>query len=314
MLLLWRSAQTSALIVDVAAVAAGWALELYRPSVTALVAESVEDPADQVSAFALYQLGASVGLALGPAVGRIVAAHSYAPLFIGDALTSVVWAVGALIALPRARRVEGTTAETRSAVGTIVRDRRFLRFWLATLLVSLILFQAQCTFPLWVTPNGHSSVPYGLLLGLNSALTVLFQLPLSFRTRNYERSRVLAVGSLFAGGGFGLLALGGSLPLLVASVVVWSGSELISWPVARAWLIELAPPGLVGRYVGAQSLTFGLGLTLAPLLGVRLYIVDPHLLWLGCGIVGFAAAGIIATGEGGKSSRAGRLPREASGR
>jgi MFS family permease len=291
MLALWQSVHVGPLPVYSAALLAGWASELYRPSISALIAASVELGPKQVRAFAVYQLGASIGLALGPAAGGLVATHSYAPLFIADAATSVVAAVVSLAALPGGRHVRVEVRD--SAVAAMLRDRAFVRFWVAAFLVNVILFQAESTLPLWVTAHDHSSAVYGALLGMSAAMTVLFQLPLTRVTNGFPPWRVLAFGNLLAGIGFGMLTFGADLVLLVASVLVWSSCQMLSWPVASAWVTEHAPPGLVGRYAGARSLTFALGLTIGPLFGTTLYGISPRLLWLSCLALGVAATALL---------------------
>jgi MFS family permease len=296
MLTLWRVTGAGATAIYGATFATGWASEAYRPSVSALVASTVEAGPRQVTAFALYQLGANLGLALGPVVGGIVAAYSFTPLFVGDAATSLIFAAISLVALPAgADRAGAVTVSSTSALRTILADRVFLRFWAAVLLVNVVLFQAQTTFPLWVTGNGHSATVYGALLGLNAAVIACFQLPLTSYTSRVPAWQVIGFSSLLAGSGFGILALGGSAPLLIVSVLVWSGSELVGWPVARAWVTEHAPAGLVGRYAGAQSLAFGLAFMLAPLAGTALYAVSPRLLWLTCFTGGLLGAALLSS-------------------
>jgi len=46
-----------------------------------------------------------------------------------------------------------------------------------TVLVNVILFQAQTTLPLWVHRQGLPTSSYGLLLALNSGLVLVLQIP-----------------------------------------------------------------------------------------------------------------------------------------
>jgi MFS family permease len=96
-----------------------------------------------------------------------------------------------------------------------------------------------------------------------------------------------------SGAGFALLAFSADPAVLVASVVVWTFAEMIAAPASNAYVAELAPAHLRGRYQGAYTLTFSLGLTLAPVLGGRLFEWSPAGLWLLCGAAGVAAAGMI---------------------
>jgi len=306
MLALWLSAELlGPREVDFAAFSAGWASELYRPAVTALIAGSAAAGPAQVTAFAVYQLATNVGLALGPAVGGIVARHSFAPLFIGDAATSLAWGALALAALPRDATAHSATRPSGTrAAPVILRDGAFLRFWTAGLLTNVVLFQAQVTLPLWMTAHRYPSSAYGVLLALSAVLTACFQLPLTAVTTRFPAWIVVAIGSLLAGAGFGMLALGASWPVLILSVLIWSGCDLVAWPVAGAWVAAHAPAGLTGRYAGARSLTFGLGLALAPVVGTTLYTMEPRVLWLSCLALGATSALLLLVP--GTSVRVGR--------
>jgi MFS family permease len=291
MLALWQSTRLGDSAVVICALLAGWASELYRPSVSALISSSVSGLSNRVTAFGVYQLGANAGLALGPVVGGLLASYSFTPLFVGEAATSSIWGVMTLILLPRGGRL--SARQRGSALSTMARDRRFVRFWIASLLVNIVLFQAVTTFPLWVLDNGHSTAVYGALLGLSAGAIVVFQLPLTHWTRHRAAWPIIAGGCVLAGVGFGMLSFGGGLALLAISVLIWSFCETLAWPVAGAWVTQHAPAGLVGRYAGARSLTFGFGLIIAPFFGNVLYDVHPTLLWLACFVVSTTAAGLL---------------------
>jgi MFS family permease len=292
MLALWWAIETGADSVHVSCLLAGWASELYRPSVSTLIAASVPTRASRVTAFALYQLGVTVGLALGPVLGGIVAGHSFTPLFLGDAATSAVWGVVSLIALPRTSRT--ADRKDRPTGRGPYGDHTFMRFWTSSLLISVVLFQAHSTFPLWLAAHGHSSAFYGSLLGLNAALTGVFQLPLTRWTRRFRPWRVLVLANLLTGLGFGMLILGGGIVGVVAPVLVWSTGEILAWPVAAGWVTDHAPPGFAGRYAGARSLSFALAYVVAPLVGTAIYGVSPPMVWASCFVFGSASAALLA--------------------
>jgi MFS family permease len=293
MLALWRAVEFGTDAVYLSSLLAGWASELYRPSVSAAIAGSVPAGASQVTAFALYQLGASVGLALGPVIGGILAAHSFTPLFLGDAATSSVWGILSLMALPRTDSA-GNPKGGLAFQGPF-RNRVFLRFWISSLLVNVVLFQAHSTLPLWLADHGHASATYGALLGVNAALTAMFQLPLTRWTRRFHPWRMLAVAHLLCGVGFGMLMLGGGIHVVVVAVLVWSAGEILAWPVAAAWVTRHAPPEATGRYAGARSLSFALAYVVAPLVGTALYEATPRILWAACLGMGTFSAVLLAT-------------------
>jgi MFS family permease len=275
-----------ALIIALAAVT-GLASELYRPATSAIMAAAVPAGPARLTAFSVYQLGVSAGTAAGPAVGGIVAEHSFLALFAADAATSAAWGILAWVTLPGTRPGQAGPRPTSPAV---LADRRLLRMTAATFLVNLILFQAQTTFPLWVHRQGLSSAAYGLLLALNSALIMLLQIPSTRLTARASPPAVISLTSIVTGGGFALLALGHGAAVLALAVIVWSLGELTQWPVAAAYTTSLAPAGLTGRYAGTRSLAYGAALLAAPLAGTALYHLNPATLWTGCLTIGILAA------------------------
>jgi MFS family permease len=281
------------LIVALACVT-GLTSELYRPSTSAIMAREVDGPR-RATAFSVYQLGVSAGTAAGPAVGGLVAEHSFRLLFAADAATSLAWGLIACLALreppPEASERTAPPPQLRR---TVLADHRLLQIAVVTLLVNVVLFQAQTTLPLWVHDQGLSSGRYGLLLGLNSGLVMALQLP---ATRLITRARpkaVIAVSSLVVGAGFALFSVAHAMPALAGAVAVWSLGELVQWPVAATYTTSLAPPGMTGRYAGTRSTAYGLALLVAPLAGTALYRLDPVVLWLACAAVG-AVAAVITT-------------------
>lgn len=278
----------------VLAFVAGLVTELYRPACTALLADLVDNE-HRVTAFGMLRLAINAGWALGPAAGGWLAAHSYNWLFIGDALTSLAFAVLAFFWLPK--NVPGAATDRvpwLAAMTTIRRDRAFIQVLAATFLLAVIFMQPHSTFGLEVKAGGFSEKTYGLLLGLNGMLIVIFELPLTMITRRFPPKPTMALGYVMAGIGFGLIARGSELWIYVLSVTVFTFGEMICLPVQMAYVAALAPANLRGRYMGASGLTWAFALVVGPAAGMKLFEFDPNTLWfalVGCGVL---AAAIIA--------------------
>jgi MFS family permease len=276
-------------------VVVGLTTELYRPASAALLADVV-GPEQRVAAFGVWRFAINLGYAAGPVVAGLLAQHSFFLLFVGDAATSVAFGVVALVALPKGTRVAAHLELPGESIRAIARDRRFLLFLLASVLGAFVYFQAQTTFALQIVADGHSSVVYGTLLAINGLAIVLVELPLISLTQRLPRVPVLASGLLLEGIGFGLIPLSGATAWLAFTVVVWTFGEMVFSPVAGAYVADLSPAHLRGRYSGAWGFTWGIGLVLAPSLGALLYSVAHPLVWLvclGCGVV--AAALVLAS-------------------
>jgi MFS family permease len=100
----------------------------------------------------------------------------------------------------------------------------------------------------------------------------------------------LALGSVLVGLGFALNAVANNLPELAFTVLVWTLGEIVYAPVASAYVADIAPEHLRGRYQGAWGLTWGLAFVFAPALGAAIFAWRPDGLWLTCGLLGLLAA------------------------
>jgi MFS family permease len=271
---------------------AGLTSELYRPAASGLLSDLI--PAGRrVPGFAIYRLAINLGHGVGPAIGGIVAEHSFVWVFTADAATSVVAGIVALIALPEGRRSTRDEEPAGGFRGALAADRSFLVFLAVTILVTLIAFQSTASFPLQVRASGLTSVHYGLLMSLNGVIVVLFELPLVGFTRRLKPRPVMAVGIALTGLGFGLVAWAHSFAFFALTVLVWTAGEIAFTPIAAAYVGDVAPDALRGRYYGAWGLTHSLGIVFGPGLGTALYAVSPKGLWAACAGLGILGALLV---------------------
>ncbi len=275
---------------------AGLTAELYRPASSALLADLV--PAGRrVTAFALYRLAINAGFAIGPAAAGFLADRSFLWLFWGDALTSAVFGVLAVIALPERPHGKPVIEVRGEAVRAIFHDRIFVRFLAASILVGFVYVQSTSTFALHVRDSGFSNAIYGALVSVNGLMVILLELPVTTVTQRLWARGVIASGGLFVGVGFGLTALAHTVPALALTVVVWTVGEILTAPVSSAYVADIAPPHLRARYQGAWGLTWGLAAILGPLVGTRLYAWNASGFWLLCASLGVLAAGLVLVGR-----------------
>jgi MFS family permease len=274
---------------------AGLTCELYRPASSALLADLV--PAGQrVTAFAAYRMAFNAGWAFGPAVAGLLAKKSFLYLFVGDAATSVLYGLVAFFALPaglRGTRASGSLLDTFR----LLRDnRRFRQLAGAALLIGLVFVQAFSTMSLEVTQAGFSTAIYGMVASLNGGLVVLCELPLTTITKRFPTRSVIALGYIFIALGFGSNALQRTIPLLVLTTILFTFGEMISMPVASAYVADLAPADQRGLYMGTYGLVWSVASIFGPSLGMFLFSVNHVALWLTCLVLGLVAAGAIFAG------------------
>jgi MFS family permease len=271
---------------------AGLTGELYRPASSALLADLVPE-GQRVTAFAAYRVFLNAGWAFGPTTAGLLAKSSFVWLFVGDAITSVLFGLVAWMALP----APSHAAPERNALGetwkVLRTDYRFRRVLLASLAVGLVFVQVFSTMSLQITHSGFSPSVYGMVISLNGVLVVLCELPLTTITRRFDTRRMMALGYILIGAGFASNLLARSLPLLVLTVVIFSIGEMISLPLSGAYVADLAPAHQRGLYMGSYGLVWAVAFIFGPSLGLVLFAVSPLTLWIVCGCLGLVAAGII---------------------
>lgn len=281
------------LLILVLTLLTGLTNEFYRPASSALLTDLV--PASRrITAFATLRMAFNAGFAFGPATAGFLAAYGFFWLFAGDAATSALFGFVALFALPRIVHSHKKNASWSTALGVLRRDRKLHQLLLANLAIGIVFCQTVSTFGLYVIHQGFSAATYGAIISMNGIMVVLMELPLTTVTRKFPPRRVMAVGYALVGLGFGLNGLAHTVPALLACMVVFTLGEMITMPTAIAYLANLAPPDMRGRYMGMSGLTWSTALILAPVTGMKIFTASPIAYWIGCAALGLFAATVIS--------------------
>jgi len=300
---LWQ-AQGLVLTIALAALA-GVTAEMYRPASAALLAD-VTPPGRRVSTFAMYRVAVNLGYAMGPAAAGFFAADHPAIVFVGDAATSLLYGVLVLFAVPksadavvRQRRAsldDGSSGKSRgSLLKRIVADHPFLTVLVVSLLSHVVYHQDIAALPLEVEARGLPAQAYGLMMSMNGLICLLVELPVASVTSRLPAWIPMSVGVALMGVGLALTGVAPGVAGLMVTVVVWTLGEIVWSPVASAYVADLAPPEVQGRYQAAYGLTSAAGLAIAPAFGPALYAWSPGALWASCAVLGLSAAALCST-------------------
>jgi MFS family permease len=286
-----------------AAFLSGLAIDLYRPAVSAMIADLVA-PEHRARAFALLYWVINLGVAAAGITGGILATRSYWLLFVVDAVTCLGFAV--LIA----RKVPETRPQRRSddrgGYAQTLSDGLLLSLALAILLGTVVYMQSFITLPLAVAADGLGADAYGLIYAVNPVVVIVAQV---FVLRVIDRLPAvptLAVAAVVMGIGFALTMFASSVPLFMLTVVVWTLGEIGFNAVGPALVADIAPAALRGRYNGVVGMSFGAAAFVAPLVGTRVFEdYGEAALWIGCLSLSVVAAALVtALGPGIKARRA----------
>ncbi len=242
--------------------------EAFRPANLAIITDLVP-PENRKGAFTLNRLAVNLGMSIGPAIGGFLFLSSPVTLFWVDGGTSL--AAGILLIFMtsavglrediHARRETGAKPANPFAP---LADRRLVYFLVALLPIFLIFFLHETAMPLYlVRDQGLPESAYGIMFTVNTALIITIEVPLNLATARVPHGRMLSIGSLLVGLGFGSLMFVSSVAGVIATVVVWTFGEMIMLPVASTYTSEIAPVERRGAYMGLFQMSFGVAFALS---------------------------------------------------
>ncbi|WIM96062.1 MFS transporter [Actinoplanes oblitus] len=273
--------------------------EGVRPAFSAMMVDVVPER-DRVRAYSLNYWAVNLGFALAAIAAGLAAQADFLLLFVVDAATTVATATITLIFLTESRPAHRPIAggAPRGGMLTVLTDRVFLAYWVVNLLVVLVIMQHMSTLPLAMLADGFSAATYGWVIAVNGIMIVSGQLFVPRLLDGHRAHRVLAIGAVIIGAGFGLVAVAHSAWMYAVTVVIWTLGEMIQSPSNAATVADLSPAALRGRYQGLTSLSWSIGSALAPILGgLVLQGFGSATLWVGCfGLCALAAAGHLLAG------------------
>ncbi len=261
--------------------------EIYRPAAHALVADLVPKE-DRVLVYAVLRWAINAGFAVGPAIAGVLSHISYKWIFWLDAFTSGIYGLLALWFLPLIEvydkpppsHIFRALSSFKRSFKVSFSDRRFVQVFFASLLNAFGFMQTFVTLGLEVTSRGYTEILFGLILGLNGAIIIFFELPLSVWVRRQNQRTMMVAGYLLIGIGFGLFSIQAGMTSLFAGMFVLTVGEMIALPVGMAYVSNLAPDDMRGRYMGMWGFSWAFAMVLATSVGIKLYSSMGGTFWL----------------------------------
>ncbi len=249
----------------VVSAAHGFFSHMFGPAANALLSDLVT-PQQRVTAYALLRLAINAGFAAGPAIAGVLYAVSPVLIFTGDAATTLVFAVLALLFLPHGlRTVSGNVSSPRVILKSWVEAGRdawhngpFVQLYVGMLLMAVAFMQVFTVLGLHMTARGLDTFSYGVAMGFNGFLIMCFELPLAHLVRRFPARPVLVAGFAVTGLGCAAFAGADTLTECLLAMAVFTFGEMISLPIAAGYASELAPVALRGRYFGVFGTVWGL--------------------------------------------------------
>lgn len=271
-------------------------LGIVRPAFTASIIDVVAE-ADRVRALNLNYWAFNLGSAAAALLAGLLARIEPMLLFATNAGVLLCSTLLLALKVPETRPAVVVARAAPAGFGVVLRDRTFMVFVGLTLL-GWTMIETNKMLPVSLVADGLDATSYGQVIVVNMVLIVVGQLFLPGLVARFRREHVLAASVVFAGVGFGLVALADTLWEFALTVAVWTVGEMLMTFANSALTVQLSPSEARGRYQGV----FGFGLTGAMFLGPVLGgLVAEHLgtgtLWVGVFWLGLVlAAANLAVG------------------
>lgn len=223
-------------------------------------------------AFNALYVAQNIGVAVGSALGGLVASYSFSLVFFANLLLYAAFLFTVVAGL---RRVPLLPPPRKKRSGEAERAPSRAVGWALALLCAgyglcwLSYVQWSTTIAAYTRELGIPVGQYSLLWTINGALIVLAQPLLSAVIRRFMPTlkRQIVIGFLIFAVSFAMLLGAHSFAEFAASMIVLTIAEMIVWPAIPAAVNEWAPPGKAGFYQGIVNGTATAGRMIGPVIG-----------------------------------------------
>ena len=163
----------------------------------------------------------------------------------------------------------------------------FSGFW-------IVFWQEFIALPLFIRGYVDPNAKIDLLLSVDPATVILFQIVVSYLTRKIPAFRAMTLGILISSFSWLILLLHASTGFVIAALFILALGEITQSPRYYEYVSRLAPPGQQGTYMGYAFLPIAVGYLIGGKLGGYLvhYFGDvlhrPEQMWWVISAIGFA--------------------------
>jgi MFS family permease len=258
-----------------------------RPAVSALLFGLVSEQR-QTMVFAMYSTAINAGAIAGPLMAVYLSTVSWNLVFWFDAATSLIYGAVVMLLVPPGTGVADEPEEHTAPNGfrTLVRDGRYLAYLSLMLANGLVHIQYYVVLPLMLVAAGYPTWAYGLTTTVATIIVVGAGVLVTTSTQKWAPWIAVITGWTLLVMGRGGYGLPGGLTIVILATACAAVGQVIGGPAAFAFPARAAPPGAMGRYIGAAHAMFQSGYALGPIIGVLLWTHLGARFWLICFLFG----------------------------
>ncbi|QWC22033.1 MFS transporter [Bacillus haikouensis] len=248
-------------------------------------------------AFNSVYVAQNIGVAVGAALGGLVASFSFSYIFLANLLMYILFF---LIALFGYRDISAGSGRQTSVLNErkVIRNKSKLTALLIICASYLLCWvgyvQWQSTIATYTQEINISLKQYSLLWTINGALIVLAQPILSKAIKRFEDNLRLQImiGIIIFMVSFGVASVSDTFEWFAISMIILTIGEMLIWPAVPTIANTLAPKGREGFYQGIVNSTATGGRMIGPFLGgVLVDLFSMQVLFMS--LIGFFLAALV---------------------
>lgn len=250
-------------------------------------------------AFNAMYVAANLGVAVGSALGGIVAGYSFQYIFLANTLLYFIFFLMAIFGYKGISAGDSKKTADTEQTSANQQQKNFhvlLILCLGYLLCWVAYVQWSTTISAYTQEVHISLTQYGLLWTINGALIVLGQPLIKLLVKYLAKSlkSQMIIGIIVFICSFVTTALAHTFSGFAAGMVILTIGEMFAWPAIPTVAFNLAPKGKEGFYQGIVNSTATGGRMIGPLLGGML--VDSYgMPLLFAVLIGFLVMAVLST-------------------
>jgi dipeptide/tripeptide permease len=251
--------------------------------------------------YSIYYTLVNIGGTLGPIVAFLVRRSlGIENVFRVSALFVFLMFFATLLFYKEPSRSAGQSVPTIAAalrnMLVVLTNVPFVAFLLIFSGFWIIFWQEFISLPLFLRGYVDPNAKVDLLLSVDPATVILFQIVVSYLTRRIPVFRAMTLGILISSFSWLVLLVHASTGFVIAALFILALGEITQSPRYYEYVSRLAPPGQQGTYMGYAFLPIAIGYLIGGKLGGYLvhYFGDvlhrPEQMWWVVSGIGFATA------------------------
>jgi MFS family permease len=268
----------------------GIVMAFFNPAYSAMIADLVQ-PEKREQVYGLNYMVGNVGFMAGLPIGGLIASMSgfsvlyfYAAIFVSAAATGL----GLLI--KESKPLEVAKEKFFSDVTPFFRDRVFILFCFMGTLTIVVYSQLYSMLSVYTEYLGFEPYFFGFLSSIAGAMVVTLQIPIRLGTVRIGPTKAFIIAETLFGAGFICFMFAANFSQFLVAIAILTIGEIIFFPASSAFVANLAPADMRGRYLALMGLFFGIGDSTAELTIFSIYglLANKSLIWGIWGTLGFA--------------------------